>query len=72
MRPVNRVERPLIQTDDFLPRLKRLFSVPGDNMGLVRAQFAAFSKQVPLLYFILVTSCLATAYTYVRFAPAWL
>ena len=62
----------MIQVDDFLRRLKRLFSVPGDDMGLVRAQFAAFSKQVPLLYFILVTSCLATAYTYTRFAPAWL
>ena len=62
----------MIRPVDFLQRLKRLFSVPGDDMELVRAQFAAFSKQVPLLYFILVTSSLAAAYTYTRFAPIWL
>ena len=62
----------MIRPADFLSRLKRLFTVPGDDMELVRAQFAAFSKQVPLLYFILVTSSLSTAYTYTHFAPAWL
>ena len=62
----------LIFPVDAFRRLKRLFSVPGDDIGLVRAQFAAFSKQVPLLYFILVSSSLATAYTYTRFAPIWL
>ena len=62
----------MIQPDDFLRRLKRLFSVPGDDMGLVRAQFAAFSKQVPLLYFILISSCVATAYSFVHVAPLWL
>ncbi len=63
---------PLFSAGDFLRRLQRLFSVPGDDLELVRAQFAAFSKQVPLLYFILVTSSLATAYTYTHFAPPWL
>ncbi len=55
-----------------LKRLLLLFSVPGTDMDLVRAQFAAFSKHIPLAYFILVTSSLSTAFTYARIAPAWL
>ncbi|MBI5261409.1 MAG: EAL domain-containing protein [Bradyrhizobium sp.] len=49
-----------------------LFRVPADNPDLTRAQFEAFSKQIPLLYFILITNSLAVAYTYVPLAPAWL
>ncbi|MBR0830287.1 EAL domain-containing protein [Bradyrhizobium manausense] len=49
-----------------------LFRVPADNPDLTRAQFDAFSKQVPLLYFILITNTLAVAYTYVPVAPFWL
>ncbi|ESQ93267.1 histidine kinase [Asticcacaulis sp. AC460] len=49
-----------------------LFRVPTDNMPLVRAQFDAFSKQIPLLYFILTTNSLAAAWTFTKFAPAWL
>ena len=49
-----------------------LFRSPTDNMELMRAQFAAFSKQIPLLYFILTTNSLAAAYTFTHFAPAWL
>lgn len=50
----------------------RLFRVPADNPDLTRAQFAAFSKQMPLLYFILMTNTIAVAYTYVNVAPDWL
>jgi len=49
--------------------LERLFRVPADNPELTRAQFAAFSKQIPLLYFILITNSLAVAYTFVPLAP---
>ncbi len=38
----------------------------------MRAQFGAFSKQVPLLYFILMSNTIAVAYTYVNVAPDWL
>ncbi|MBB4423279.1 diguanylate cyclase (GGDEF)-like protein [Bradyrhizobium sp. CIR48] len=48
----------------------RLFRVPADNPELTRAQFDAFSKQIPLLYFILITNTIAVAYTYVPLAPA--
>ena len=51
---------------------ERLFRVPADNPDLTRAQFDAFSKQIPLLYFILITNTLAVAYTYLPVAPAWL
>lgn len=50
----------------------RLFRVPADNPDLTRAQFDAFSKQIPLLYFILMTNTIAVAYTYVNVAPDWL
>ena len=49
-----------------------LFRLPTDNMELLRAQYAAFSKQIPLLYFILTTNSLAAAYTFSHFAPPWL
>ncbi|WP_370108244.1 putative bifunctional diguanylate cyclase/phosphodiesterase [Bradyrhizobium yuanmingense] len=50
----------------------RLFRVPADNPDLTRAQFDAFSKQIPLLYFILISNTIAVAYTYVNVAPDWL
>ncbi|WP_025037753.1 putative bifunctional diguanylate cyclase/phosphodiesterase [Bradyrhizobium sp. DOA9] len=50
----------------------RLFCVPADNPDLTRAQFDAFSKQIPLLYFILISNTIAVAYTYVNVAPDWL
>jgi diguanylate cyclase (GGDEF)-like protein len=50
----------------------RLFRVPADSPELTRALFAAFSKQVPLLYFILIINSLAVAYTFGPLAPVWL
>ncbi|MDV6332342.1 putative bifunctional diguanylate cyclase/phosphodiesterase [Asticcacaulis sp. 201] len=41
-------------------------------MELLRAQFAAYSKQIPLLYFILCTNTLATAWTFWPLTPVWL
>ncbi|MGJ4941295.1 putative bifunctional diguanylate cyclase/phosphodiesterase [Bradyrhizobium sp. HKCCYLS1011] len=55
-----------------LARARELFRVPADNPELTRAQFLAFSKQVPLLYFILITNSIAVAYTFLPLAPAWL
>ncbi|WP_316179219.1 putative bifunctional diguanylate cyclase/phosphodiesterase [Bradyrhizobium sp. SZCCHNRI1009] len=56
----------------YMARAAELFRVPADNPELTRAQFQAFSKQVPLLYFILITNSLALAYTFLPVAPAWL
>ena len=52
--------------------LKRLVTVPNDNPELTLAQFKAFSKQVPLLYFILLTNMLSLAGTHQNSAPFWL
>ncbi len=57
---------------NYLQRILSLFRVEADDMALVRAQYAAFSKQIPLLYFILTTNTLAVAYTYSTVAPHWL
>jgi predicted signal transduction protein with EAL and GGDEF domain len=52
-------------------QILQLFRV-SDDPDLTRAQFDAFSKQIPLLYFILISNTLAVAYTYVNVAPDWL
>ena len=52
--------------------IDRLLRVPADNPELMRAQFAAFSKQIPLLYFILIVNSLAVTYTFLPLAPGWL
>lgn len=63
---------PVADLKSLLAAAIRLFRVPADNPDLMRAQFGAFSKQVPLLYFILMSNTIAVAYTYVNVAPDWL
>ena len=55
-----------------LAAVARLLRVPAGNPELTRAQFAAFSKQVPLLYFIVIVNSVAVAWTFVPLAPGWL
>ena len=62
---------PAIDLRAHLAAAIQLFRVPEDP-DLSRAQFDAFSKQIPLLYFILISNTLAVAYTYVNVAPDWL
>ncbi|MFC3072915.1 putative bifunctional diguanylate cyclase/phosphodiesterase [Shinella pollutisoli] len=52
--------------------LKSILSIESDNPELVQAQLAAFTKQVPLLYFILVTNTVALTATHFDTAPALL
>jgi diguanylate cyclase (GGDEF)-like protein len=63
---------PIADLKSHLAAAAQLFRVPADNPDLTRAQFDAFSKQIPLLYFILISSTIAVAYTYVNVAPHWL
>ena len=56
----------------FSSRLRNFFAVPSDNIELLRAQYRAFSKQIPLLYCILVANMMAVSYTFVSLAPYWL
>lgn len=45
---------------------------PAEQAALSRSQFDAFSRQLPLLYVILVINSLAVAVTHAGVAPAWL
>ncbi len=55
--------------------LRSIFAItspPDDNPELLRAQYLAFSRQMPMMYFILLSSTWALALTYVSTAPVWL
>ncbi|QAU45720.1 putative bifunctional diguanylate cyclase/phosphodiesterase [Bradyrhizobium guangzhouense] len=62
---------PAVNLKAYLAAAMQLFRV-SDDPDLTRAQFDAFSKQIPLLYFILISNTIAVAYTYVNVAPDWL
>jgi diguanylate cyclase (GGDEF)-like protein len=47
-----------------------LFRPPRDNPELVQAKLAAFTKQVPLMYALVISSTLALAVTHLGSAPA--
>ena len=53
-------------------RVADVFRVPTGNAELSRAQYDAFTKQIPLLYLLLTTNTIAVATSYARVAPAWL
>lgn len=50
-------------------RAWKLFSLPHDNPELMKAQYAAFSRQVPLLYLILIGSTWSLSFTHFQLAP---
>jgi diguanylate cyclase (GGDEF)-like protein len=56
----------------FWAKVRDLFTVRGDNPDLVRAQIAALSTQVPMLYVILIVNSLAISVTHFGLAPTWL
>ncbi|MCL9846889.1 diguanylate cyclase domain-containing protein [Ralstonia solanacearum] len=53
-------------------RIARFMGVPADNPELLKAQYRAFSRQLPMMYFILISSTWAVAITYRAITPAWL
>ncbi len=59
-------------TQTRLARWFDLLKVPNHNPALTAAQFEAFSKQVPLLYFILSTNMISLAWTHQGAAPDFL
>lgn len=56
----------------FLKLIKEGLCVPKSNPLMNVAQFEALSKQVPLLYFILMVNMLTLAWTHIGVAPGWL
>lgn len=53
-------------------RVRRFMSVQGANPELVKAQYRAFTRQMPMMYFILLSSTWALAVTHLSLAPYWL
>lgn len=56
----------------LLGNLRALTSVPQDNPGLIKAQYIALSRQLPMMYFILLVNTLVLAGTHYASAPRWL
>lgn len=50
----------------------RFMSVPADNPDLLKEQFRSFSKQMPMMYLILMANTWALAITHMAIAPLWL
>jgi diguanylate cyclase (GGDEF)-like protein len=53
-------------------RIREFMSIPVGNPELLKAQYRAFSRQLPMMYFILMTSTWAVAATHMAYAPYWL
>lgn len=56
----------------YASKLVSELRVPNSNPVLSVAQFEALSKQVPLLYFILIVNMTSLAFTHANSAPFWL
>ncbi|NIF52184.1 MULTISPECIES: EAL domain-containing protein [Burkholderiaceae] len=54
----------------WLARLRKALSVAQGDPEIVRAQLQAFSRQIPLLYFILLVNTASVAITHLDSAPA--
>lgn len=52
--------------------IRNFMSVQKENPELLKAQYRAFTRQMPMMYFILLSSTWALAMTHMRIAPAWL
>ncbi len=52
--------------------LRSVFTIPHDDPELLKAQYAAFVRQIPLLYIILVSNTWILSATYWQAAPLWL
>lgn len=56
----------------FFGRVWQFMSVSANNPELLRAQLAALSRMIPLLYFILVANACVLTITFLGKAPNWL
>jgi len=52
--------------------IRKFISVQTDNPDLLKAQYLAFTRQMPMMYLILISSTWALAITHSGVAPGWL
>lgn len=57
---------------ELLAKAVSFITVPAENPELLRAQYRAYSRQIPVMYFILVSSTWCVAITHTHRAPDWL
>lgn len=57
---------------NLIETLRILMSVPRDNPRLLQAQYKALSRQLPLMYFVLLVNTWILAFTHRQDAPFWL
>jgi diguanylate cyclase (GGDEF)-like protein len=65
-------EMPSLMKPGLAATWRTLMSVPRDNPKLLQAQYCVLSRQIPLMYFILLVNSWALAWTHYSQAPAWL
>ncbi|RMM81910.1 GGDEF domain/EAL domain protein, partial [Pseudomonas coronafaciens pv. striafaciens] len=65
-------QRSLAMLKKMMGALRTLMSVPSDNPRLLQAQYIALSRQLPLMYFVLLVNTWALAFTHWATAPMWL
>ncbi len=53
-------------------KIRDFMSVQSENPELLKAQYSAFTRQMPMMYFILLSSTWALAITHMGIAPDWL
>ncbi|MGV1760930.1 putative bifunctional diguanylate cyclase/phosphodiesterase [Rhizobium sp. A22-96] len=53
-------------------RLLHFMSIRSDNPDLLKAQYRAFTRQMPMMYLILISSTWALSITHMQSAPIWL
>jgi len=56
----------------YVKRLRSIFRVPTNNPSLAIAQIQTFSRQIPIMYGMVIINTLALAYMHVSLAPDWL
>lgn len=56
----------------LVARIRNFFSVPVDNLDLLKAQYQAFSHQIPLMYLTLLVNTWALVSSFMGYAPLFL
>lgn len=65
-----RAKHPSMQR--LLRQIHAFMAIPADNPELLKARYHAFARQLPMMYFILVSSSWAVSATHMAIAPVWL
>ncbi len=57
---------------NFATKVRDVMTIPADKPELIKAQYLAMTRQIPLLFVILMTNTWTLAATHLSYAPIWL